>query len=119
MPAILTALDCEKDGQRLVLEVAAHIGENTVRTIAMDGTEGLVRGQPVKNTGAPITIPVGVETLGRIMNVIGDPIDDCGPINAKKHLPIHNIAPAFVDQSTESEILETAIKVYIYYVYMY
>jgi len=111
MPNILSALDTEKDVQRLVLEVAAHIGENTVRTIAMDGTEGLVRGQPVKATGAPITIPVGEETLGRIMNVIGDPIDDCGPINAKSSLPIHNIAPAFSEQSTESEILETAIKV--------
>lgn len=82
-----------------------------MRTIAMDGTEGLVRGEPVINTGAPIMIPVGEETLGRIMNVIGEPIDERGPINAKKQLPIHNIAPEFSEQSTEQEILVTGIKV--------
>eukprot|EP00121_Abeoforma_whisleri_P010888 Awhi_evm1s10041 len=110
MPPILTALDVDNNG-RLVLEVAAHMGENTVRTIAMDGTEGLVRGQEVINTGAPITIPVGEETLGRILNVIGDPIDERGPINAKHTLPIHNTAPIFTEQKTEQEILVTAIKV--------
>jgi ATP synthase F1 beta subunit len=111
IPPILTALDVEKSGDRLVLEVAAHLGENTVRTIAMDGTEGLVRGQTVVNTGAPIKIPVGDCTLGRIMNVIGEPIDERGAINAKKYLPIHNVAPGFTEQSTEQEILVTAIKV--------
>jgi F-type H+-transporting ATPase subunit beta len=94
-----------------VLEVAQHLGENTVRTIAMDGTEGLTRGQPVQDTGAPITIPVGPECLGRIMNVIGEPIDDRGPINTKLKLPIHSTPPEFVDQSTVPEMLETGIKV--------
>ena len=111
LPAILNALETENRGQRLVLEVAQHLGESTVRTIAMDATEGLVRGQEVVDTGASITVPVGPETLGRIMNVIGEPIDERGPINAKRTAPIHATAPAFVDQSTEAEILITGIKV--------
>lgn len=113
LPAILNALEVQdmKSGQRLVLEVAQHLGENTVRCIAMDGTEGLVRGQKVADTGAPITIPVGDGTLGRIMNVIGEPIDERGPIKAKDYMPIHREPPSFVDQSTDAEILETGIKV--------
>ena len=111
LPAILTALEVQDAEQRLVLEVAQHLGESTVRTIAMEATEGLVRGQPVKDTGSPITIPVGRETLGRIMNVIGEPVDECGPIVSKHTLPIHREAPEFVDQSTEQEILVTGIKV--------
>lgn len=98
-------------GGRLVLEVASHLGENSVRTIAMDGTEGLVRGQKVVDTGAPIMVPVGKPTLGRIMNVIGEPIDERGPIKGVKMLPIHSDPPPFVDQSTTAEILETGIKV--------
>ncbi|SAL98317.1 hypothetical protein [Absidia glauca] len=112
LPAILNALEVKDHaGGRLVLEVAQHLGENTVRTIAMDGTEGLVRGQKVVDTGAPITIPVGKEVLGRIINVIGEPIDERGPINAKTHRGIHAEAPEFVDQSPTPEILETGIKV--------
>ncbi|KAI8868111.1 ATP synthase subunit beta, partial [Ramicandelaber brevisporus] len=111
LPPILNALEVQGHGQRLVLEVAQHLGENTVRTIAMDGTEGLVRGQPVLDTGAPITIPVGPECLGRIMNVIGEPVDERGPIVTKKTAPIHAIPPEFVDQSTTPEVLETGIKV--------
>jgi len=111
LPAILNALECDNHGNRLVLEVAQHLGEATVRTIAMDGTDGLVRGLEVTDTGDPISVPVGPETLGRIMNVIGEPIDDRGPINAKSTAPIHAQAPEFVDQSTEAEILETGIKV--------
>jgi F-type H+-transporting ATPase subunit beta len=111
LPAILNALECDNNGNRLVLEVAQHLGEETVRTIAMDGTDGLVRGKEVKDTGDAIRVPVGPETLGRIMNVIGDPIDERGPINTKKTAPIHALAPAFVDQSTEAQILETGIKV--------
>jgi F0F1-type ATP synthase beta subunit len=113
LPLILDALEVvnSPSGQRLVLEVAQHLGENTVRCIAMDGTEGLVRGQAVRATGAPIMIPVGPGTLGRIMNVIGEPIDERGPIKASKYLPIHADAPEFVDQSTAPEILETGIKV--------
>lgn len=111
IPAILNALETENNGQRLVLEVAQHLGENTVRCIAMDGTDGLVRGQNVTDTGAQIRMPVGPETLGRIMNVVGEPIDERGPINAKASAPIHAKAPEFVDQSTESEILVTGIKV--------
>jgi F-type H+-transporting ATPase subunit beta len=95
----------------LVLEVALHLGENTVRTIAMDTTDGLRRGQDVKNTGGPIMVPVGPETLGRIMNVIGEPVDERGPIDAKMEYPIHRPAPEFVDQSTDVEVLETGIKV--------
>eukprot|EP00128_Syssomonas_multiformis_P016705 Colp12_sorted_trinity150504_noHs@24769 len=111
LPPILNALEVQNHSSRLVLEVAQHLGENTVRTIAMDGTEGLVRGQPVLDTGAPITIPVGNETLGRIINVIGEPIDERGPINSKATLPIHAEAPLYTDQSTEAEILVTGIKV--------
>ncbi len=111
LPAILNALHCDLGDRLLVLEVAQHLGESTVRTIAMDTTEGLVRGQGVSDTGAPISVPVGPETLGRIINVIGDPIDDRGPVVTKKRAAIHNTAPPFVDQSTESEILTTGIKV--------
>ena len=111
LPEILNALHTENQGNRLVLEVAQHLGEQTVRTIAMDGTEGLTRGQEVIDTGEPIAVPVGRETLGRIMNVIGEPIDERGPIKAKASSPIHAPAPEFVDQSTETEVLVTGIKV--------
>ena len=111
LPAILTALETKNDGKTLVLEVAQHLGENTVRTIAMDATEGLVRGQEVVNTGAQISVPVGPKTLGRIMNVIGQPIDELGPVGAEMSMPIHAEAPAFIDQSTEAAILVTGIKV--------
>ena len=111
LPAILNALQCENQGQKLVLEVAQHLGESVVRTVAMDSTEGLVRGQEVSDTGGPISVPVGPETLGRIINVIGDPVDERGPVNTKLKFPIHREAPAFVNQSTESEILVTGIKV--------
>ena len=111
LPAILTALETDNNGQKLVLEVAQHLGENTVRTIAMDGTDGLTRGQPVVNTGAQISVPVGPKTLGRIMNVIGEPIDERGPIGAEQRAPIHAEAPLFIDQSTEASILVTGIKV--------
>ncbi|WP_420402803.1 F0F1 ATP synthase subunit beta [Nisaea sp.] len=111
IPAILNALHTKNGDNLLVLEVAQHLGENTVRTIAMDGTEGLVRGQPVEDTGSPIMVPVGPETLGRIMNVIGDPVDEGAPVKTKKTFPIHRSAPAFEEQSTEAEILVTGIKV--------
>ncbi len=111
LPAILNALECDNNGNRLVLEVAQHLGENTVRTIAMDATEGLVRGQDVTDTGGPITVPVGNATLGRILNVIGEPVDEKGPVKAKERRAIHQEAPAFKEQSTESEILVTGIKV--------
>ncbi|MBM3485741.1 MAG: F0F1 ATP synthase subunit beta [Alphaproteobacteria bacterium] len=111
LPAILNALHCTNQGSRLVLEVAQHLGENTVRTIAMDSTEGLVRGQDVTDTGGPIRVPVGRETLGRILNVVGDPVDERGPVDVKMTLPIHRAAPTFTDQSTESKILSTGIKV--------
>jgi F-type H+-transporting ATPase subunit beta len=111
LPAILNALHCDMGDRRLVLEVAQHLGESTVRTVAMDATEGLVRGHEVVDTGEPITVPVGPETLGRIINVVGDPIDERGPLNTTRRAPIHAPAPAFVDQSTESEILITGIKV--------
>jgi len=111
LPAILNALITENEGKKLVLEVAQHLGENTVRTIAMDSTDGLVRGQKVTDTGAPITVPVGTETLGRIMNVIGEPVDERGPVNAKKSSPIHRSAPEFAEQSTEQQVLVTGIKV--------
>merc|ERR1712235_50419 len=110
LPPILNALEVGDRDTRLVLEVAQHLGENTVRTIAMDGTEGLVRGQKVLETGAPIRIPVGPETLGRIMNVIGEPIDERGPIATAQTAPIHAEAPEFVDMSVEAEILVTGIK---------
>jgi F-type H+-transporting ATPase subunit beta len=111
LPPILNALHCDNHGQRLVLEVAQHLGESMVRTIAMDSTEGLVRGQEVSDTGSPISVPVGPETLGRIMNVIGEAVDERGPVKTKQKLPIHRDAPAFVNQSTEAEILITGIKV--------
>ena len=111
LPEILNALETENHGNRLVLEVAQHLGENTVRTIAMDSTEGRVRGQEVVDTGQPIAVPVGNETLGRIMNVVGEAVDEAGPIKTAETRPIHAPAPAYVDQSTEAEILVTGIKV--------
>jgi len=111
LPEILNALETDNHGNRLVLEVAQHLGENTVRTIAMDATEGLVRGQNVADTGAPISVPVGPETLGRIMNVIGEPVDEAGPLKTDSMRAIHQEAPLYVDQSTEAEILVTGIKV--------
>jgi F-type H+/Na+-transporting ATPase subunit beta len=111
LPPILNALHVENQGKPLVLEVAQHLGENTVRCIAMDSTDGLVRGRKVADTGAPITVPVGPETLGRIINVIGDPIDERGPVGAAKTMPIHREAPSFVEQSTEAQVLVTGIKV--------
>ncbi len=111
LPEILTALEVDNGGNKLILEVAQHLGENRVRTIAMDSTEGLKRGDQVKNTGAPISVPVGPETLGRIINVIGEPIDQRGELKTKEKWPIHRDAPKFTDQSTETEILETGIKV--------
>ena len=111
LPAIQNALEVDNNGQRLVLEVAQHLGESSVRTIAMDATEGLVRGAAATDTGAPITVPVGPETLGRILNVIGEPVDEGKPVKSKKHYPIHRSAPDYVDQSTEAEILVTGIKV--------
>jgi F-type H+-transporting ATPase subunit beta len=111
LPAILNALETENQGQRLVLEVAQHLGESTVRTVAMDTSEGLVRGQPVSDTGQPIAVPVGDGTLGRIMNVVGDPVDEAGPVPYQERRPIHQPAPPYTQQSTESEILVTGIKV--------
>jgi F-type H+/Na+-transporting ATPase subunit beta len=111
LPAILSALETTVEARRLVLEVAQHLGENTVRTIAMDSTDGVVRGQQVRDTGDQIRMPVGPETLGRIMNVIGEPIDERGPVTTTRTAPIHAAAPAYVDQSTEAEMLVTGIKV--------
>ena len=111
LPAILNALQCENQGKTMVLEVALHLGESTVRTIAMDTTDGLVRGAEVVDTGEPITMPVGPETLGRLINVVGEPIDDRGPLEAKERAPIHAPAPPLTEQSTEQEILVTGIKV--------
>jgi F-type H+-transporting ATPase subunit beta len=111
LPNILNALHAQNQGKTLVLEVAQHLGENTVRTIAMDTTDGLVRGGKVVDTGGPILVPVGPETLGRILNVIGEPVDERGPVKTKSVAPIHRLAPDFVDQSTEAEILVTGIKV--------
>ena len=111
LPPILNALETDNNGNRLVLEVALHMGENTVRTIAMDSTEGLVRGQPVVNTGKAIAVPVGDEMLGRIVNVVGEPVDEAGEITTSGTREIHQEAPAFVEQSTDAEILETGIKV--------
>jgi F-type H+-transporting ATPase subunit beta len=111
LPAILNSLETDNRGNRLVLEVAQHLGENTVRTIAMDSTEGLSRGQEVRDTGNAIQVPVGDGTLGRIMNVIGEPVDEAGPIVHDAKRPIHAAAPDYVDQSTEAEILVTGIKV--------
>jgi len=111
LPAIMNALEVDNNGNKLILEVAQHLGENSVRAVAMDSTEGLVRGQTATDSGSPISMPVGPETLGRIMNVIGDPVDERGPISTTKKYPIHRPAPEFVDQSTETEILVTGIKV--------
>ena len=111
LPAILNAIETKNGGNRLVLEVAQHLGESTVRTIAMDTTEGLVRGQEVSDTGSPIMVPVGAGTLGRIMNVIGEPVDEEGPVKAEDRRAIHQEAPLYTDQSTEAEILVTGIKV--------
>ncbi|MBT8426227.1 MAG: F0F1 ATP synthase subunit beta, partial [Silicimonas sp.] len=111
LPEILNALETDNHGNRLVLEVAQHLGENTVRTIAMDATEGLVRGQVVTDTDGPIMVPVGNATLGRIINVVGEPVDEGGPVEADEKRSIHQPAPEFSEQSTESEILVTGIKV--------
>ena len=111
LPHILDALEAENHGNRLVLEVAQHLGDSIVRTVAMDSTEGLVRGQDVVDTGGPISVPVGPETLGRIINVIGEPIDERGPVGAKRTRPIHRPAPLLTEQSTETEVLVTGIKV--------
>ena len=111
LPEILSALECKNGDNRLVLEVAQHLGESSVRTIAMDATEGLKRGDEVISTGSPIQVPVGPETLGRIVNVIGEPIDEKGEVKTKEKWPIHRAAPEFSDQSTETEILVTGIKV--------
>jgi F-type H+-transporting ATPase subunit beta len=111
LPAILNALETENEGKRLVLEVAQHLGESAVRCIAMDSTDGLVRGTKVRDTGAPISVPVGEGTLGRILNVIGEPVDERGPVVATKTLPIHRAAPTLVEQSTEAQVLVTGIKV--------
>ncbi|MEC7734594.1 MAG: F0F1 ATP synthase subunit beta [Pseudomonadota bacterium] len=111
LPAILDALEIEQDGKRLVLEVAQHLGENSVRTIAMDTTEGLKRGELVADTGAPISVPVGEETLGRIINVVGEPVDEKGELKTSNKRAIHQNAPEFIEQSTDTEILVTGIKV--------
>lgn len=111
MPSIYEALVLNLEGQKLILEVQQHLSDSVVRTIAMDSTDGIQRGMEVESTGAPISVPVGEETLGRIMNVIGEPVDERGPIGEKKRLPIHREAPAFAEQSTSTEILETGIKV--------
>ena len=111
LPEILNALTTDNNGKTLVLEVAQHLGENTVRAIAMDATEGLVRGQEVTDTDGPITVPVGDATLGRIMNVVGEPVDEKGPIGENERRSIHADAPTFDQQSTASEVLVTGIKV--------
>ena len=111
LPEILNALETKNDGQKLILEVAQHLGENTVRTIAMDSSEGLVRGAVVEDVGSPISVPVGNPTLGRILNVVGEPVDEKGPIKSKELRPIHQPAPEFSEQSTDTELLTTGIKV--------
>src|SRR5262252_8430487 len=111
LPEILNALETDNHGNRLVLEVAQHLGESTVRTIAMDSTEGLVRGQEVKDSGGPITVPVGDGTLGRIINVIGEPVDEAGAVKFKERRTIHQETPEYTEQSTEAAILVTGIKV--------
>jgi F-type H+/Na+-transporting ATPase subunit beta len=111
LPPILNALETENQGHRLVLEVAQHLGESTVRTVAMDLTDGLIRGQSVTDTGEPIAVPVGEGTLGRIINVVGEPVDEAGPIKFNEKRAIHQEAPEFTDQSTEAQILITGIKV--------
>merc|ERR1711990_797390 len=111
LPSILNSLEVQDHDIRVVLEVAQHLGENTCRTIAMDATEGLKRGQPVRDTESPIAVPVGPEMLGRIVNVLGEPIDEQGPLGNKTTLPLHADPPAFTDQETQPMILETGIKV--------
>src|SRR3954447_12237679 len=111
LPAILNALETTNGGNRLVLEVAQHLGEATGRTRRMDTSEGLVRGQDVTDTGQPISVPVGDETLGRIINVVGDPVDEAGPVKTSARRAIHQPAPAYTEQSTEAQILVTGIKV--------
>src|SRR5262249_25156380 len=111
LPPILNALETDNHGKRLVLEVAQHLGESTVRTVAMDTSEGLVRGREVTDTGSPITVPVGDGPLGRIINVVGDPVDEAGPVPHQARRPIHQPAPAYTEQSTEAQILLTGIKV--------
>jgi F-type H+/Na+-transporting ATPase subunit beta len=111
LPPILNALETTNQGHRLVLEVAQQLGENTVRTVAMDTSEGLVRGQEVRDTGAPISVPVGAGLLGRIINVIGEPVDEAGPVKGEAMRAIHQEAPSYTDQSTEAAILVTGIKV--------
>src|ERR1700686_2099597 len=111
LPAILNALETKNHGNRLVLEVAQHLGESPVRTVAMDTSEGLVRGQEVTDTGAPISVPVGLGLLGRIINVIGEPVDEAGPVKGEALRAIHQDAPAYTEQSTEAAILVTGIKV--------
>ena len=111
LPEILNALETSNQGQRLVLEVAQHLGESEVRTIAMDTTDGLVRGEKAVDTGSPIAMPVGPETLGRILNVIGEPVDEAGPVKTAQRRAIHQPAPSYTEQSTEAEILITGIKV--------
>src|SRR5437667_4513079 len=111
LPSILNALHVDNSGRKLVLEVAQHLGESEVRTVAMDTTDGLVRGEKAVDTGGPIAMPVGPETLGRILNVIGEPVDERGAVGHKQTLPIHRSAPEFVEQSTEQQILLTGIKV--------
>ncbi len=111
LPAILNALECVHQGKRLVMEVAQHLGDNSVRCIAMDSTDGMTRGQEVTDSGKPIMVPVGQATLGRILNVIGEPIDEKGPVKAKEFSSIHQPAPEFKDQATESQVLVTGIKV--------
>src|ERR671925_2155514 len=111
LPPILNALETENQGKRLVLEVARHLGESTVRPIAMDSSEGLVPGQKFTDTGQPIAVPVGDECLGRIINVVGEPVDEAGPVKTAQKRAIHQEAPTYTDQSTEAEILVTGIKV--------
>src|SRR5258707_3503728 len=110
LPPILNALETTNNGSRLVLEVAQHLGENTVRCISMDISEGLVRGQEVTDTNGPISVPVGEGTLGRIMNVVGEPVDEAGPIKMDERLAIHQPTPSYVEQSPDAHILMTAIK---------
>src|SRR5437899_6819585 len=111
LPAILNALETKNQGNRLVLEVAQHLGESTVRTVAMDTSEGLVRGQEVTDTGQPIAVPVGDGTLGRIINVVGEPVDEAGPVVHTERRAIHHPTPAYTDQSTQAQILITGLKV--------
>src|SRR6478736_9594447 len=111
LPEILNALETSNNGNRLILEVAQQLGESTVRCVSMDTSEGLVRGQEVSDTGAPIMVPVGAGTLGRIINVIGEPVDEAGPVPAEGYRAIHQPAPSYAEQSTEAQILVTGIKV--------